>query len=141
MFGETTLGLPGTFLQVRRTTAVEVMRYRLPFMVEDMPHNQWYNWGPPPPGGEIGGTAVSYNKFGKGQAIYIGAPIFWAMKDRLFWIREWVPELLRQLVQDPVVELRSEPSSRYVHGTFFYDRTKQFVLVQVLHTVELATQG
>jgi len=63
------------------------------------------------------------------------------MKDRLFWVREWVPELLRQLVPDPVVELRSEPSSYYVHGTFFYDETKQFVLVQVLHTVELATHG
>jgi hypothetical protein len=141
MFGETTLGLPGTFLQVKRTTAVEVMHYRFPFMVEDLPHNQWYNWGPPPPGGTVGGTAVSHNKFGKGQAIYIGVPIFWAMKDRLFWIREWVPELLRQLVPNPVVELRSEPSSRYVHGTFFYDRSRRLVLVQVLNTIELATAG
>jgi hypothetical protein len=141
MFGQTTLGLPGTFLQVQRTTAVEVMRYRLPFMVEDVPHHQWYNWGPPPPGGEVGGTAVSHNKFGKGQAIYIGVPIFWAVKDRLYWIRKWVPELLRLLVPDPVVELRSEPFSHYVHGTFFYDKTKQFVLVQVLHTIELATHG
>jgi len=140
-FGAVTLGLPGTFVKVQRRTATEVMRYRLPFMVEDLPHNQWYNWGPPPPGAELGGTAVAYNKFGKGQAVYMGAPVFWAMQDKLHWLHQWIPELLRQLTPDPVVELRVEPFSRYVHGTFFYDRSKRFVLVQVLHTVELATQG
>ena len=141
MFGPVTLGLPGTFVNVKRTTATEVMRYRLPFMVEDLAHNQWYNWGPPPPGAVLGGTSVAHNKYGKGQAVYIGAPVFWAMESKLYWIRQWVPELLRMLKPDPIAELRVDPFSWYVHGTFFYDKSKRFVLVQVLHTVELATQG
>ena len=141
MFGNTTLGLPGTFVSFKRTTATEVMRYRLPFMIEDLPHNQWYNWGAPPPGETIGGTAVSYNKFGKGQAVYIGVPVFWAMKSRLYWVRQWIPVLLRQMVPDPIMELRSEPFSYYVHGTFFYDQSRRFVLVQVLHTKEIVTHG
>jgi hypothetical protein len=141
MFGLATLGLPGTFVNVKRTTATEVMRYRLPFMVEDMAHNQWYNWGPPPPGALLGGTSVAHNRYGTGQALYIGAPVFWAMESKLYWVRQWVPELLRMLNPEPVVELSVDPSSRYVHGTFFYDKSKRFVLVQVLHTVELATEG
>jgi hypothetical protein len=141
MFGKKTVGLPGSFLHVEPTTAQEVMRYRLPFMVENIPHHQWYNWGSPPPGAETAGPAVTLNKFGKGQAIYIGAPIFWAMRDRPYWIRQWVPALLRQLVPDPIVELRLEPFSEYVHGTFFYDRSGQFVLVQVLDTIEIITRG
>jgi hypothetical protein len=136
-----TVGLPGSFLRVKRTTAEEVMRYRLPFMVEDLPHNKWFNWGPPPPGPETGGPAVTYNRFGKGQAVYLGVPVFRAMKERPFWIRQWIPELVRQLVTDPIAEIRSEPFSEYVHGTFFYDRSRKAVLVQVLNAIELATQG
>jgi hypothetical protein len=110
-------------------------------MVEDLPHHQWFNWGPPPPGAETGGTAVTYNKFGKGQALYIGVPIFRAMEWRPFWIRRWIPDLLRQLVPRPIAELRPSPFSEYVHGTFFWHPGRQFILVQVLNTIELATQG
>ena len=42
-----TVGLPGTFVKVRRTTAEEVMQYRLPFFVEDLENFRWFNWGPP----------------------------------------------------------------------------------------------
>ena len=117
------------------------MHYRLPFMVEDLPHHQWFNWGPPPPGAETGGVAVAYNKFGKGQALYIGVPIFRAVQWRPFWIQQWIPYLLQQLVPRPIAELRPVPFSEYVHGTFFWDASKRFVLVQVLNTIELATQG
>ena len=48
---------------------------------------------------------------------------------------------MRQLVPNPVAELRPEPFSEYVHGTFFYDRSKRFILVQVLNTLELVTGG
>lgn len=92
-------------------------------------------------GAEIAGPAVTLNKYGEGQAIYIGAPIFWAMKDRPYWIRQWLPPLLRQLVPNPAMELRLEPFSEYVHGTFFHDRSGQFVLVQILNTIEIITRG
>ncbi|MGH9345081.1 MAG: beta-galactosidase trimerization domain-containing protein, partial [Terriglobia bacterium] len=75
-----TVGLPGVFLRLKKTTAEEVMSYRLPFMVQNLKKNEWFNWGPPPPGSETAGTAVAYNKFGKGQSLYIGVPIFWAMQ-------------------------------------------------------------
>ena len=71
-----TVGLPGSFLKLKRTTAEEVMRYRLPFMVQDLAHNRWFNWGPPPPGTETAGTAVAHNRYGKGQSVYLGVPIF-----------------------------------------------------------------
>ena len=140
-FGKETVGLPGSFLSVKPTTAQEVMRYRLPLMVEDIPHQHWYNWGSPPPGAELGSPAVTVNKFGKGQAIYMGAPVFWAMKDRPYWIRQWIPVLLRQLVPDPIVELRLEPFSEYVHGTFFRDQTGRFVCVQLVNTIKVITRG
>jgi len=136
-----TVGLPGPFLRLKRATAEEVMHYRLPFMVEDLPHHKWFNWGSPPPGEEVGGPAVTYHKFGKGQALYIGAPIFRAMNWRPFWIQRWIPDLVRQLVRRPIAELRPEPFSEYVHGTFFWDASEKFILVQVLNTIELVTQG
>jgi hypothetical protein len=90
-----TVGLAGSFVTVKRTTAEGVMRYRLPFMVEDITHHRWFNWGPPPPGTGTARTAVAYNRYGKGQCVYIGDPIFWAMQWRRFWIRKWIPELMR----------------------------------------------
>ena len=136
-----TVGLPGSFIRIKRTTANEVMRYRLPFMVEDLPHMKWFNWAPPPPGRESSGAAVTLNQFGKGQALYAGVPIFWAMKDRPFWIRRWVPDVMKQLVPKPIAEFQFEPFSEFIHGTFFYDSSKRFVLAQVLNTLEQATQG
>jgi hypothetical protein len=136
-----TVGLPGPFLYLKPTTAAEVMHYRIPFMIENPPQHQWFNWGPPPPGEELGGTAVAYNKYGQGQSLYIGVPIFRAMRWRPLWIRRWIPDLLRQLVPRPIAELRSEPHSEYVHGTFFWDASKKFILAQVLNTIELATEG
>jgi hypothetical protein len=146
MIATSTVGLPGSFLNVKRTTAQEVMRYRLPFMVEDIPHNKWFNWGPPPPGTETAGTAAAYNKFGKGQALYIGVPIFRAIalkdkKNDRFWTRQWVRESMRQLVPLPIAELASEQLPEYVHGTLFWTKDKRAILVQVLNAVELATNG
>jgi len=48
---------------------------------------------------------------------------------------------MRQLVARPIAELCSEPFSEYVHGTFFWDASKRFILVQVLNTLELVTEG
>jgi len=141
MLGVDTVGLPGAFLRLKKTTAEEVMRYRLPFMVQNLKKNEWFNWGAPPPGSETAGTAVAYNKFGKGQSLYLGVPIFWAMNWRPYWIQDWIPSVMRQLVPDAIAELRPEPFSEYVHGTFFYDASKRFILVQVLNTVALATHG
>ena len=63
------------------------------------------------------------------------------MQWRAFWIREWIPELMRQLVPLPIAEILPQPFSEYVHGTLFYDRNREFILVQVLNTLELATEG
>jgi len=141
MLDVSTVGLPGSFVRLKKTTAQEVMRYRLPFMVEDLAHNKWFNWGPPPPGTETAGTAVSHNRLGKGQALYLGIPIFWAMQWRAFWIRRWIPALMRALVPVPIAEILPQPFSEYVHGTLFYDAQRESILVQVLNTLELATEG
>lgn len=136
-----TVGLPGPFIRLKTTTAQTVMRYRLPLLAEDVAHNRWVGWGAPPPGPETAGPAVTFNRFGKGQALYLGVPIFWAMQWRAFWIQTWIPTLIRTLVPTPLVELRTEPFSEFVHGTFFHDEERQLVLVQVVDTVQLATEG
>ena len=145
-----TVGLPDSFLRLTPTTAEEVMHYRLPVMVEDLSKNQWFNWGPPPPGKETAGIAVAYNKFGRGQAVYVGGPIFRAMStrtdfgnvvDRPYWIRNWIHQLVRQLIPDPIAEIVPTPFTEYLHGSFFYERSRQFILVQVLNTVELLAKG
>lgn len=135
------VGLPGPFLSIKKTTSQEVMHYRLPLLAEDVPHDLWVGWGPPPPGPQTAGTAVAFNKFGKGQSLYLGVPIFWAMQWRAFWIQNWIPELIRRLVPNPLAELRTAPFSEYVHGTFFHDEARQLILVQLLDTVQLVTKG
>jgi hypothetical protein len=136
-----TVGLPGSFLRLHQTSGQEVLRYRLPFMIEDLPNHHWFNWGPPPPGQESGGPAAVFNNFGKGQSLYIGVNLFQAMSSKLFWIRNWVPEVMRLMVPQPVAELRSEVFPEYVHGTFFWEKDRRSLLVQVLNAIELATQG
>jgi hypothetical protein len=152
-FDKETVGLPGPFVTVNRRSAEEVMRYRLPYMVEDKPNFHWYNWFSPPPGSELGGSAVTCNKVGKGKAIYFGVPIFRSeanksaydepimRKGRPVWIRDWIPALIRRLVPNPVAEVRSEPFSECVYGTCFWDKSKRSILVQVLNTNELLTEG
>jgi hypothetical protein len=136
-----TVGLPGSFLRLRQTSGQEVLRYRLPFMIEDMANHKWFNWGPPPPGPEMGGPAAVFNDFGKGQSLYVGVNLFQAMSSKLFWIRSWVPEVMRLLLPQPVAELRSVVFPEYVHGTFFWEQDRRSLLVQVLNAIELTTQG
>jgi len=121
--------------------------------VEDMEHFHWYNWFSPPPGTELAGSAVTINKAGKGKAVYFGVPIFRAevdktaydepimRKGRPCWIRDWMPWVVRQLVPNPIVEVRAEPFSEFVYGTCFWDKSKRYVLVQVLNTIQLLTEG
>jgi hypothetical protein len=139
--GQGTLGLPGPFITIKPTTAQEVMRYRLPIFAEDSAHDRWAGWGAPPPGEQIAGTAVAFHQFGKGQSLYMGVPIFWAMHWRAFWPQTWIPGLIRRLAPNPLAELRADPFSEYVHGTFFHDAARRLILVQILDTTQLATKG
>jgi len=144
-----TVGLPGSFLNMKLTSAEEVMHYRLPVMIEDLPKNKWFNWGPPPPANGNAGPAVAFHKFGKGQALYIGAPIFravntkidFAAMPKLFWIQRWISAVIRQLVPNPAAEIVPKPFTEYFHGSFFFDKSRKFILLQVLNTVELLSKG
>ncbi|HLV87820.1 MAG TPA: alpha-amylase family protein [Candidatus Sulfotelmatobacter sp.] len=136
-----TVGLPGPFLRLRRTSGQEVLRYRLPFMVEDLEHYKWFNWGPPPPGAETAGPAAVFNQFGKGQSLYVGVNLFQGMNHKLFWIRNWIPEVIRKLVPKPIAELHSEIFPEFVHGTIFWEKGRRSMLVQLLNAIELATHG
>jgi hypothetical protein len=136
-----TVGLPGPFVRMKETRGQPVLRYRLPLFAEDVSQNRWAGWGAPPPGLKTAGTAAVLNRFGKGQCFYVGVPIFWAMQWRPYWSQQWIPELVRALVGQPLAELRSDPASEYVHGSFFLDEVRRMILVQVLDTVELVTKG
>ena len=90
----------------------------------------------------IGWNRGCAQSISKGQALYIGAPIFQAVtNDKLFWTRKWIPALVRQLIPNPVAELTFPLLPEYLHGTFFFDKSKRFVLVQILNAVELATEA
>ena len=135
------VGLPGSFLRMKETTGQPVCRYRLPLLAENVSRNRWVGWGSPPPGTQTAGTAAVINRFGKGQCFYLGVPVFWALQWRAYWIQSWIPDLVRKLVQRPLAELRTEPNSEFVHGTFFRDENRNLILVQTLDTVELVTKG
>jgi hypothetical protein len=49
--------------------------------------------------------------------------------------------MVRRLVPGPVAELRTQPQSEYVHGSFFHNRARQLILVQILDAIALATKG
>ena len=137
-------GIRGPYLTIRPTTAKPVMRYRLPWMVEDLKKNKWYNWGPPPPGKETGGPAVTLNQFGKGQALYLAFPLFrlFGRTHRPRWIRELIPEFIRQLGA-PARSSNCRPRRRrsLCMGPSSSTRRGDSVLVQVLNTVQLVTDG
>lgn len=136
-----TVGLSGSFLNLQLRGATELMRYRLPFMVQDLAHDQYFNWGPPPPGPQTGGAAVTYHSFGKGQAMYFGVPLFQNVRQQLFWIRRGVPQILRTLTPEPILELDTTDLPEHVHATFFWDKDDRTILVQILNSSELLTGG
>jgi hypothetical protein len=84
---------------------------------------------------------MAFNRYRKGQSLYLGVPIFWAMQWRAHWIGELVPAMVRRLVPGPVAELRTQPQSEYVHASFFHDRARQMILVQILDAIALVTKG
>jgi hypothetical protein len=63
------------------------------------------------------------------------------MQFRPYWIKAWVPDLMRQLVREPIAEVLPVPFTEYLHGTFFYPKTGKYILVHVLNTVEAAMEG
>ena len=141
LISEGTVGLPGPMIHLKETTGEAILRYRLPLLAENAAQNRWVGWGAPPPGPELAGTAAVLNRFHKGTTLYLGVPVFRAMQGRPFWIQEWIPDVIRKLVPLPLIELRTDPSSEYVHSSFFQDEARGFVIVQILDTVQLATSG
>ena len=97
--------------------------------------------GSSPPGPSTGGPAVVFNRFGKGQSLYIGPPIFQEMDEKLFWVQKWIPAVVRTLVPHPIAELSFPDLGQHLHGTFFRDPSKRFVLVQILNGIELVTRA
>ena len=125
------VGLSGTFLRVKKTRRG---RRDLPLSAAldggGFEERQMVSTGgPPPPGKETGSTAGVYHKFGKGQVVYLGVPLFEALHGALgavvfdrrdrFWIRKWVPRLVRQLVPHPIAELESKVLGEFVSRYVF----------------------
>lgn len=63
------------------------------------------------------------------------------IQERLIWVRNYIPALMQQVVAGPIVELKTEPRSDYVHGSFFWELGEAVILVQAVNTVKLATKG
>jgi hypothetical protein len=56
-------------------------------------------------------------------------------------MRELIPEWIRRITPPPVIELFARPRADFVHGTFFFDKSSELILAQVLNTVQVATDG
>jgi hypothetical protein len=101
MLALNTVGIPGAFLKLkndrRRSDAVSIA-----VLSSKMCRTTTGSTGDLRRLEPRGGTAVPCNRFGKRQSIYFCVPLFWAMQFRPFWIKAWVPELMRRLVEDPI---------------------------------------
>jgi hypothetical protein len=61
--------------------------------------------------------------------------------DRPYWIRNGIHQLVGQLIPNPIAEIVPTPFTEYLHGSFFHEKSRQFILVQGLNTVELLARG
>ena len=48
---------------------------------------------------------------------------------------------MRQLAPAPVVELRPSSLPHHVHGTFFWDKSRKYVLGQILNAIETSSEA
>jgi len=125
-----------SFLRVEGS-AESILDYCLPYMVPDVEKFKFDTLNVAPPGNERIPRAAAFHRFGKGEAVYVGVPLFQRYQPEVYWIRDWVQGLVRRLVPNP--PLRVEGNSA-IHATFFRQGPKRLV-VQMLNSAVWTTHG
>jgi hypothetical protein len=117
------------FIRVQGT-AQSIFDYKLPYLVPDVDKHIFQTWDPAPPGNERLPQAATINQFGKGQALYVGVPLFRCYQ--VDWIQEWIRVLVTRLVPRPPVRVEG---SRFLHTAFYRQGPKRLVVQMVNSTV------
>jgi len=124
------------FLRVKGT-AESILDYRLPYPVPDIEKHIFQTWNVAPPGNERIAPAATLNRFGQGQALLVGVPLFQHYNPDLHWIELWINGLLKRLVPNPPI--RAE-GSRAIHAAFYRQGPKQ-LLVQMVNNTMWTSRG
>lgn len=117
--------------------AESILDYRLPYLVPDLDKHIFHSWNPAPPGNEKVPRAATINHHGKGEAIYVGIPLFRRYEPELYWISEWIRGLITRLVPDPAVRVQG---SNGLHAGFFRQGPHR-LLIQLVNSSVWTSHG
>jgi hypothetical protein len=135
-------GPPGTFCSFIRVqgAADSILDYRLPYLVPDLDKHLLHSLNPAPPGNEKVPRAATINHYGKGEAVYVGVPLFRRYIERpqltifepeLDWVSEWIRGLITRLVPNPAIRVQG---SKALHATFFRQGPRR-LLIQLANSL------
>jgi hypothetical protein len=111
--------------------------YRLPYLVPDLDEHVFQTWNPAPPGNEKIPQAVTVHRYGQGQALYVGVPMFQRWRPELYWMEEWIGGVVKQLVPRPAIRLEGRGG---LHATFFRHGPGRLV-VQMANSAVWTSRG
>jgi hypothetical protein len=112
--------------------AESILDYRLPYLVPDLDKHLLHSWNPAPPGNEKVTGAATVNHYGKGEAVYIGVPLFRRYDPELYWANEWIRGLITRLVPDPAIRVLG---SNALHAGFFRQGPHRLLIQMVNSSV------
>lgn len=113
-----------------------------PLFDQDLARTEYFHWFPPPAGTEAAGKGVTFFRYGKGQAVYLGVELFRAFRSaQSHRMQKWIHGVLRQLVPSPALRLEAGNLDNFVHATFFRSPRQPRILVQVVNASAKVLQG
>ena len=117
--------------------AESIMAFRLPLVQSEEEKRLHLDWNTPPPSNEMIPQAITVFRYGEGQGIYAGAPLFRWYKADISWIEEWIRGAVRRLVPSPPLRVEGNDA---IHATFFRQGPRRLV-VQMANSAVWATAG
>jgi len=118
--------------------AENVLDYRLPYLVPDLDKHVADTWNSAPPGNEKIPQAATVHRYGDGNAVYVGVPIFrqyqmssvsnTSLRIPLHWVDEFVRRTVKELVHNPPIRIEGNGT---VQAAFYRQGPQQLVVQMV----------
>ena len=118
--------------------AENVLDYRLPYLVPDLDKHVADTWNSAPPGNEKIPQAATVHRYGDGNAVYVGVPIFrqyqmssvsnTSLRIPLHWVDEFVRRTVKELVHNPPIRIEGNCT---VQAAFYRQGPQQLVVQMV----------
>ncbi len=118
-------------------SAESILDFKLPYLVPDIAKHIFQTWNVAPPGNAKIPRAATVNRFGQGQALFVGVPLFQRYQPDLPWIALWVRGLVTRLVPNPPVRVEGGEA---LHTAFYRQGPKRLV-VQMLNSTVWTSRG